>query len=160
MAHQRRAGVPTIGQGNGYFELEKKILHEGEVDRARHMPQQPNIVATKSPNGDVNLYDINLSYKSTETSKPEQKLIGHQKEGFGLSWNPNKTGYLASGAEDGKILVWACQGFKEYSVNPLYEWKQEQSFVHVDPTSPQDVCWSKRSENLLISVNNHGLVSQ
>ena len=30
--------------------------------------------------------------------KPEKKLLGHTKEGFGLNWSQLKEGYLLSGS--------------------------------------------------------------
>jgi histone-binding protein RBBP4 len=32
--------------------------------------------------------------------------MGHSKEGYGLSWNKKKEGYLLSGADDGLACVW------------------------------------------------------
>lgn len=31
---------------------------------------------------------------------PDLRLRGHQKEGYGLSWNPNLNGYLLSASDD------------------------------------------------------------
>ena len=31
---------------------------------------------------------------------PELRLKGHQKEGYGLSWNPNMNGHLLSASDD------------------------------------------------------------
>ncbi len=31
---------------------------------------------------------------------PELRLKGHQKEGYGLSWNPNLNGHLLSASDD------------------------------------------------------------
>ena len=39
------------------IEIHQRILHEGEVNRARYMPQNPFIVATKSPGVDVYVFD-------------------------------------------------------------------------------------------------------
>lgn len=41
----------------GKIEMEIKINHEGEVNRARYMPQNPRIVATKTPSADVLVFD-------------------------------------------------------------------------------------------------------
>lgn len=43
---------------NGKIKIVQEFLHPGEVNRARYMPQNQNIVATKSPSGDVLLYNI------------------------------------------------------------------------------------------------------
>lgn len=34
------------------------------------------------------------------------RLRGHQKEGYGLSWNPNLNGYLLSASDDHTICLW------------------------------------------------------
>ena len=39
------------------IEIHQRILYEGEVNRARYMPQNPFIVATKSPGVDVYVFD-------------------------------------------------------------------------------------------------------
>lgn len=39
------------------IEIHQRILHEGEVNRARYMPQNPFFVATKSPGIDVYVFD-------------------------------------------------------------------------------------------------------
>lgn len=31
---------------------------------------------------------------------PDLRLRGHQKEGYGLSWNPNLSGHLLSASDD------------------------------------------------------------
>lgn len=42
---------------SGKIEIEIKINHEGEVNRARYMPQNPCIIATKTPTSDVLVFD-------------------------------------------------------------------------------------------------------
>lgn len=37
---------------------------------------------------------------------PDLRLRGHQKEGYGLSWNPNLNGYLLSASDDHTICLW------------------------------------------------------
>ena len=34
------------------------------------------------------------------------RLQGHTEEGYGLSWNPKKPGYLLSAGYDKKICIW------------------------------------------------------
>ena len=38
-------------------EVTQKINHEGEVNRARYMPQNPYLIATKSVASDVYVFD-------------------------------------------------------------------------------------------------------
>ena len=87
------------------------------------MPQNPTVIATKTPSPDVLIFDytqhpskpgIVLSFVclrplliypavSATACIPQLRLKGHTKEGYGLSWNPNKNGYLLSGSDD-KVL--------------------------------------------------------
>lgn len=56
---------PPAAESGGYghhpvtakIEIHQRILHEGEVNRARYMPQNPFFVATKSPGVDVYVFD-------------------------------------------------------------------------------------------------------
>jgi len=67
-----------FGSVSGKIEIEIKINHEGEVNRARCMPQNPCVIATKTPTSDV--------------------LV--------LSWNPNLNGHLLSASDDHTICLW------------------------------------------------------
>lgn len=61
-----------------------------------------------------------MSIFSTDPSgecRPDLRLRGHQKEGYGLSWNPNLSGSLLSASDDhvrgnsgGSMLVQALRG--------------------------------------------------
>lgn len=43
---------------------------------------------------------------STDEVKPDLKLLGHKKEGFGLAWNPKNAGLLLSGSDDSLVCIW------------------------------------------------------
>ena len=125
-----------FGSVSGKIEIEIKINHEGEVNRARYMPQNPCIIATKTPTSDVLVFDYtkhpskpgNITAKThflkqfqnaialvphsffyinfivfedpSGECTPDLRLRGHQKEGYGLSWNPNLSGCLLSASDD------------------------------------------------------------
>lgn len=58
--------------------------HEGEVNRARYMPQNPHLLATKSPSSEVFIFDYTKhpSVPSPDNvCKPQLRLRGHTKEG-------------------------------------------------------------------------------
>lgn len=58
---------------SGKIEIEIKINHEGEVNRARYMPQNPYIIATKTPTSDVLVFDY-----TKHPSKPgDSKVLCH-----------------------------------------------------------------------------------
>ena len=72
------------------------------------MPQNPTIIATKSVSGEVHIFDY-LKHPSQPTSdvvKPQLKLVGHTKEGYGLAWNSKKEGHILSAGYDNKICYW------------------------------------------------------
>ena len=56
-----------------------------------------------------------------EEPRPELVLSGHSKEGYGMSWNDKKPGYLLSGGYDGKLIIWNVEAATEkYStIQPL-----------------------------------------
>jgi len=61
-----------------------RIIHDGEVNKARVMPKRDDIIATKSPSGNVYVYDY-TKHPNRSTQGPQLILKGHQKEGFGLA---------------------------------------------------------------------------
>merc|ERR1711959_705636 len=75
------------------------------------MPQNPFVVATKTGHEAVHVFYLpkHPSEPTSSEVKPQLKLSGHQKEGFGLSWNLFSEGLLLSGAADGKICLWDVQ---------------------------------------------------
>eukprot|EP00669_Euglena_mutabilis_P010008 TRINITY_DN4802_c0_g1_i1.p2 TRINITY_DN4802_c0_g1~~TRINITY_DN4802_c0_g1_i1.p2 ORF type:complete len:279 (-),score=58.06 TRINITY_DN4802_c0_g1_i1:562-1359(-) len=89
----------------------QRVLHDGEVNRARAMPQNPNIVATKTVSSQVYVFDIarHPSQPADPTAaacSPTIRLQGHRKEGYGLAFNARQEGLLASGSDDGLVCVW------------------------------------------------------
>ncbi|KAH6928166.1 hypothetical protein HPB50_012356 [Hyalomma asiaticum] len=98
-----------FGSVSGKIDIEIKINHEGEVNRARFMPQNPCIIATKTPSSDVLIFDYTKHPSKPDPNgecSPDLRLRGHQKEGYGLSWNPNLNGHLLSASDDHTICLW------------------------------------------------------
>ncbi|EGW06729.1 Histone-binding protein RBBP4 [Cricetulus griseus] len=94
---------------SGKTEIEIKINHEGEVNRAPYMPQNPCIIATKMPSNDVPVFDYTKHPSKSNPSgecNPDLRLLRHQKEGYGLFWNPNFSGHLLSASDDHTICLW------------------------------------------------------
>lgn len=94
------------------FNIVQKIDHKGEVNKARYQPQNPNIIATMCTDGRVMIWD-RTKHPSNPTGQvnPQIELLGHSREGFGLSWNPHENGHLATGSEDETVRLWyeRCQ---------------------------------------------------
>jgi histone-binding protein RBBP4 len=59
------AQVGGYGSGQGKVNIIQQMNHDGEVNRARHMPQNPFFIATKTISADVYVFDY-----SKHPSKP------------------------------------------------------------------------------------------
>jgi histone-binding protein RBBP4 len=98
-----------FGSVQGRIETEIKINHDGEVNRARYMPQNPVIIATKTPSPEVFVFDYTKHPSRPPPGgvcDPQLRLRGHTKEGYGLSWNPSSNGHLLSASDDHTICLW------------------------------------------------------
>jgi len=106
--------------GNAKVEITQRINHDGEVNRARYMPQNPYLIATKSVSSDVYVFDWSKHPSKPAadgTFAPDMMLKGHAKEGYGLAWNPHEEGMLMSGSDDSLICYWdISHGTKTSSV--------------------------------------------
>lgn len=72
------------------------------------MPQKYNIIATKTISGEVHIFDYHKHgvIPTNDEVKPDLRLLGHAKEGYGLAWSPIESGILISGSDDGKVCLW------------------------------------------------------
>lgn len=96
------------------MEISQRISVDGEVNRARCMPQNPSIVGAKTCNSEVYVFDFTKERGSA--CDPDLRLRGHDKEGYGLSWSPFKNGYLLSGSHDHKVCLWDVPGASQEKV--------------------------------------------
>lgn len=88
------------------FEIETRINHSNEINKARINPKKSNIIATKTTSGEVYLFNYHKHPpKPLDTlCKPDHVLTGHSKEGYALCWSNLKENYLLSGADDNKVI--------------------------------------------------------
>jgi histone-binding protein RBBP4 len=72
------------------------------------MPQSHKIIATKTISGEVHIFDYFKHGGSPQTDevKPDLRLLGHTREGYGIDWNPIQQGLLLSGSDDNRICLW------------------------------------------------------
>ncbi|KAK9449836.1 WD40-repeat-containing domain protein [Limtongia smithiae] len=133
------------------ISINQRIDHEGEVNRARYMPQNPDVIATMSVSGDVFVFDrTKHSLQPTGVCRPEMRLVGHTKEGYGLSWNAHKEGYLLTGSEDTTVALWDINTFSS----------AKTSAGHLAPTKVftthtaivNDVAWHAHHDSLFGTV--------
>lgn len=92
------------------IQITQKINHEGEINRARYMPSNPNLIATRTVMGPVYLFDRTKhsnTPKSDGVCMPDLVLLGHEKEGYGLSWHPGTfKSHLLASSSDSIICHW------------------------------------------------------
>lgn len=90
-------------------QIIQQINHDGEVNRARYMPQNPFIIATKTVSAEVFVFDYSKHPSKPPLDgacSPDLRLRGHSTEGYGLSWSKFKQGHLLSGSDDAQICLW------------------------------------------------------
>ena len=138
-------------------DVKIKINHDGEVNRARYMPQNPFIIATKSPSADVLVFDVSKHPSVPEETAPccpQIRCKGHEKEGYGLAWSPLKAWHLLSGADDGQICFWdlteASTAMKKGATTTAAATAVRSAHTSV----VEDVQWHQHNEQLFGSVGD------
>lgn len=89
---------------------------------------------------------IELLHPKIFEHKPN-RLRGHQKEGYGLSWNPNLNGHLLSASDDHTICLW------DINASPRENRVLDAKTVFTGHTAVvEDVAWHLLHESLFGSV--------
>ncbi|KAA8910365.1 hypothetical protein TRICI_004163 [Trichomonascus ciferrii] len=133
-----------------------KINHSaGEVNRARYMPQNPDLFATLASNGRCYIFDRTKHPSDpTQNFKPDIVLDFHQEQGFGLSWNTKRAGHLLTAAEDANIALWdVVESFKpdDRVIRPSRVFTSHSAVVN-------EAKWHPHDENLFGSVSDDGQI--
>ncbi|KNA18121.1 hypothetical protein SOVF_073690 [Spinacia oleracea] len=92
----------------------KTIIHPGEVNRIRELPQHNHIVATHTDSPDVLIWDVESqpnrhAVLGATPSRPDLVLTGHKENAeFALATCP-KEPYVLSGGKDTTVVLWSIQ---------------------------------------------------
>lgn len=140
------------------WEVIQTIEHPGEVNKARYMPQNPEIIASMVGDGSdtvksgtVLIFDRTKHPLKATGFNPQMQLVGHTKEGYGLSWNPKKEGTLASASNDKTVRVWNIKdGFTKANAD---KYPCERTLEHHTATV-NDVEFHPTDPNMLASVSD------
>ncbi|MES1902069.1 MAG: hypothetical protein MHPSP_000458, partial [Paramarteilia canceri] len=141
------------------------MKHEDDVNRARIMPQNQNLIATKSPTRKVYIYDITKhpsvpAENDTKVSSADLTLIGHNQEGFALDWNSNSPGKILSGGDDSLICSWDVSKYDNRSDMLGKDVVASPSSVYTFHTSViSDVKWSLMHDSLFGSVSDDKILA-
>jgi hypothetical protein len=80
-------GGHTLPASQARINVVQRINHAGEVNRARYMPQNPDMIATKAVSGEVLVFDRTKHPSEPERGgvcKPDIRLVGQTREGLVL----------------------------------------------------------------------------
>ncbi|XP_031129199.1 WD-40 repeat-containing protein MSI1-like [Ipomoea triloba] len=133
----------------GKVEIVQRINHDGVVNRARYMPQNPSIVATKTGSAELFMFDCTKHPSNPPEEgvcNPDLRLTGHKDKGNALSWSPLKQGYLLSGSDDGQICIW------DVNATPNDKTLEAMHIFDIQHGCAKDVAWHMKNENLFGSV--------
>lgn len=152
---------------NTQFKIHQYLDHFGEVNRTRYLPQNPNIIATGSSNGNIYIYDCtkhpldprdnfigssnsipdsdpNKSklndfdfYSLPARPRPDLILEGHQNEVSALSWNHHRYGKLASGNYDHSVAIWDIRSWSKSATKNSSSLHNKQEDIFGSNTSNQ-----------------------
>ncbi|CBI35947.3 hypothetical protein AAG906_029470 [Vitis piasezkii] len=92
----------------------KTIIHPGEVNRIRELPQNSKIVATHTDSPDVLIWDVETqpnrhAVLGTPESRPDLILTGHKDNAeFALAMCPTEP-LVLSGGKDKSVVLWSIQ---------------------------------------------------
>ncbi|CAI0627984.1 unnamed protein product [Linum tenue] len=92
----------------------KTIIHPGEVNRIRELPQNSRIVATHTDGPDVLIWDVETqpnrhAVLGASNSRPDLILTGHQDNAeFALAMCPTEP-FVLSGGKDKSVVLWSIQ---------------------------------------------------
>lgn len=140
----------------GKIEVRMKIKHHGEVNRARYMPQNHFIVASRGPNPDVFIWDLSKHSSFPDEASapaPQGVCVGHKGEGYGICWSQHKEGSLITCSEDKTICLWDVNTVVGGKSANGTETKPVSIFSgHTDVV--EDIDWHHRDANLIGSVSD------
>jgi len=134
------------------FRVEAQMPHQGEVNRARYLPQEHNIIATQASSAEVYIFDSSKYTSMSDINdkpKPELRLTGQKKEGFGLSWNKFKKGLLLGASHDGTICCWDIErpSKSHEALEPISKYEDHIGAV-------EDVVWSRQYPDMFASAGD------
>ncbi|KAI5966210.1 MSI1 [Candida pseudojiufengensis] len=138
----------NFNQDKEEFEINKtlpkpkvlqKINQIGDVNKLKYMPQKPNVIASASSNGNLNIFE-RTRHKSFQKSiiddvdvnKAEITIDG-ELEIFALDWNQNKEGLLLSGDMEGNIHLYDLTTYdKKKKMESFKSWKENTNINDIE----------------------------
>ena len=130
---------------------------DGDCNRCRYMPQNPDLIGTVSSNGSVYIFDrTKHGNKLSNGAKFEIECKGEQSqdESLSLSWNWQTEGLLASCQSNGNVNIW---DITKYSKNkPTISTTQRKSCM--DANGVNDVSWMFNHRSILTTCGESNII--
>lgn len=123
------------------IKITEKLRNNFEINRARYLPQSPNIVASINGEGEIDLYHLSEGKKEATAH-----WKSHEANGYGLAWNNYKKGYLLTGSDDRSVIVTDVERANDGS-GIVMHYKDHGDIVN-------DAKWHHFDENLFASASD------
>lgn len=149
----------------GKIEIKLKVKHQGEVNRARYMPQNHFIVASRGPSAEIYIFDLSKhpSIPSEHSPfTPQGVCVGHTKEGYGMAWSKLNEGQLLTASDDKTVRLWdvaAATANKAASVTPGGVQIQPLLTLNGHEHTVEDVDWHPMDPKLIASVGDDKIIN-
>lgn len=107
------------------FNITQAIPVPGEINKSRFCPQATNLLALKTEESDILIYDTtkHASFSNStgnQYSNPDARLKGHTAGGFAMDWNKTSFGQIVSGGGDKVVCVFDVNTGLIHSYNKLH----------------------------------------
>ncbi|TIA91763.1 hypothetical protein E3P99_00916 [Wallemia hederae] len=133
-------------------EIVQSINHDGEVNRARYSPYNPDLIATRTVMGPIYIFDRTrheLKPKADGSCNPQIVLRGHEGEGYGMEWSPLKANHIISASTDTTVRHWDISNYQTSNniLDPINTYRGHTAAV-------EDISWHASHENVFASVSD------
>lgn len=151
---------------NKKLHLMQSISHLGDVNRAKYMPQNPDVIASANNLGDLVVYDRtkHSSFQSALASEvvaaPELRLVSGATSDtsvdiFALDWNQQKEGSLVSATTHGHVSIYDLR----HEITSLDISEISECFhINNSEVGINDVQWLPHHDSLFIYGDELGSV--
>eukprot|EP00672_Neobodo_designis_P023677 CAMPEP_0174835168 /NCGR_PEP_ID=MMETSP1114-20130205/5270_1 /TAXON_ID=312471 /ORGANISM="Neobodo designis, Strain CCAP 1951/1" /LENGTH=420 /DNA_ID=CAMNT_0016069113 /DNA_START=159 /DNA_END=1421 /DNA_ORIENTATION=+ len=88
-----------------------RFVHEGPVTKIAPLPQQAHVLAVRGRTSTISIVDIarRRAEPDDTTPRPDMRLKGHKREGYGMEWNPIEMGQLATASNDMSVNIYSLE---------------------------------------------------